>query len=369
MAEKPPTPPRPLRPGGGLRRGRRLPRVTGVRVGHRPRPRRERRRLDLLAMLARPHRATSPARRPRPRRPTARGPRKRDVLVQGVDAERAGVAVHGGVELADEAVAVEDRQREVAPPPSGPGLVHLQRVLVVEELAEADPVVHQAVERGQQRRASADGAPTAAGSTRHSPAVPATTAGSPACPTIAGPGDAEAAQPPLVLLGLCRRRRHRGRVPSGYTRSARSHTRWRPWRREIAISPRAARNSSIWVTLRSLVQPVDGHDTSLRSGTSRDSNGPKSRSTSSTKRRNRSLAASQSWALVQSSPGQSCIWARYSGRSDIGRTKRPVLEHRALDLQRGAEVGLQMRSVPPGGSTRPGRRSVPPPRWDRSAGT
>ena len=38
----------------------------------------------------------------------------------------------------------------------------------------------------------------------------------------------------------------------------------------IATSPRIIRNSSIWVTLRSLVHPVEAHGTTLVSGMSRE---------------------------------------------------------------------------------------------------
>ena len=82
-------------------------------------------------------------------------------------------------------------------------------------------------------------------------------------------------------------------VPGGYTRSARSQLRCRPTRPEIATSPRIMRNSSIWVTLRSLVHPDDGHGTVLVSGISRESRGPESPSRSRTSRRNWSFASSQ----------------------------------------------------------------------------
>src|SRR3954453_13799569 len=71
-----------------------------------PEPRRE--RVDLGVDVV-PHRA-----------------RERDVLVDGVDAQDAGLAVGGGTELADETIVVEDRQREVAPPALRGRLVHLE---------------------------------------------------------------------------------------------------------------------------------------------------------------------------------------------------------------------------------------------------
>ena len=71
-----------------------------------------------------------------------------DVLVDGVDDEGAGLAVGLGVELPDEPVVVEDRQREVAPAAFVLGLVHLEDVLEAPELLGADAVVDEPVERG-----------------------------------------------------------------------------------------------------------------------------------------------------------------------------------------------------------------------------
>src|SRR4051794_41887066 len=79
--------------------------------------------------------------------------------MDGVDAEDAGLAVGGRVELPDEAIVVEDRQREVAPPPLRGRLVHLEDVLEAEEVGRARAVVDQAVERRQQRGAAGERAP------------------------------------------------------------------------------------------------------------------------------------------------------------------------------------------------------------------
>ena len=79
--------------------------------------------------------------------------RELHVLVDRVHPQRGGLAVGGGVELPDQPVVVEDRQGEVAPAALGRGLVHLERVLVVEQLLGADAVVDEPVERRQQRRA------------------------------------------------------------------------------------------------------------------------------------------------------------------------------------------------------------------------
>src|ERR1700745_2884891 len=53
---------------------------------------------------------------------------ERNVLVDRVHDEDAGLAVRLRVELADEFVADQDRQREVAPPSFRGGLVHLELV-------------------------------------------------------------------------------------------------------------------------------------------------------------------------------------------------------------------------------------------------
>ena len=80
---------------------------------------------------------------------------------------------------------------------------------------------------------------------------------------------------------------------AGYTRSARSHTRSRPTRPAIATSPRIIRNSSIWVTLRLFVQPVEAHGTTHVSGMSREVSGPELPSRSRMSRRKRSLSRIQ----------------------------------------------------------------------------
>ena len=85
---------------------------------------------------------------------------------------------------------------------------------------------------------------------------------------------------------------------AGYTRSGRSHNRSRPTRPEIAISPRIIRNSSICVTLRLFVQPVEAHGTTHVSGMSRELSGPELSSSSRMSRRKRSL--SRSHAAVRS---------------------------------------------------------------------
>ena len=73
------------------------------------------------------------------------------VLVHRVDPEHALGRLGGGVELPDQPVAVQDRQRVVAPDPLLDGLVHLQQVVELEELVEPLAVLDQAVERREQR--------------------------------------------------------------------------------------------------------------------------------------------------------------------------------------------------------------------------
>jgi hypothetical protein len=52
-----------------------------------------------------------------------------DVLVDGLHLQDPGLAVGSGVQLAYEAIVIQDRQREVSPPALGDGLVNLQVVL------------------------------------------------------------------------------------------------------------------------------------------------------------------------------------------------------------------------------------------------
>ena len=103
------------------------------------------------------------------------------------------------------------------------------------------------------------------------------------------PGDAQRAEPPLVL-GRRASSTDGTTTSAGYTRSARSHSRSRPTRPAIATSPRITRISSIWVTLRLLVHPVEAHGTTQVSGMSREVIGPELPSRSRMSRRNRSLS-------------------------------------------------------------------------------
>ena len=143
--------------------------------------------------------------------------------------------------------------------------------------------------------------PIASGSTRHSPATPSTTAGSPASPTsIGSTGIAvvfrramPSARSRRSFLILWASSTDGMTTSAGYTRSARSHTRSRPTRPEIATSPRSIRYSSIWVTLRLCVHPVDAHGTTHVSGMSREVSGPEPARRSRMSRRKESLSRTQ----------------------------------------------------------------------------
>src|SRR5665647_1513280 len=65
-----------------------------------------------------------------------------------------GLELVDDVRLADEPIPVQHGQRPVAPDALRGWLVHLERVVVLEDLREPLPVEHQAVERRQQRRAT-----------------------------------------------------------------------------------------------------------------------------------------------------------------------------------------------------------------------
>jgi hypothetical protein len=111
---------------------------------------------------------------------------ERDVLVDGVHAQDARIAVGGGVELADEPVAEQDRQRVVAPAALGGGFVHFQLVVEVEQF---DLRLRSAISRSKGDSSAArpvNGRPSWSGSTRQRPRTPSTTASSPASPTSSG---------------------------------------------------------------------------------------------------------------------------------------------------------------------------------------
>src|SRR5215208_3863331 len=81
-------------------------------------------------------------------------------------------------------------------------------------------------------------------------------------------------------------------VPQPRGGSPGAQRRSRPSRPAIATSPRRTMNSSSWVTLRLLVQPLERHGTAQVSRSSRDASGPEAPSRSGMSRRQ----ASSSWA-------------------------------------------------------------------------
>ena len=105
---------------------------------------------------------------------------------------------------------------------------------------------------------------------------------------------------------------------AGYTLSARSHKRSRPTRPAIATSPRIIRNSSICVTLRLFVHPVEAQGTTHVSGISRELMGPERPSSFRMSRLNESLSRIQS--RVRSWLRAVRASARYRPRSRMGRT-------------------------------------------------
>ena len=156
------------------------------------------------------------------------------------------------------------------------------------------------------------------------------------------------------------RRRRRG-----YTRSARSQSRSRPTRPAIAISPRIIRNSSICVTLRLFVQPVEAHGTTHVSGMSRELSGPELPS---------SFEDVAPEAVVVAEPGTRALVAsatrpRRRGtrpRSLIGRTSALCSNSVRSCLERLLEV-LGLGTPSRGGSRRRGPRSARSPPSGRSA--
>ncbi len=77
---------------------------------------------------------------------------ERDVLVNGVDPEHLCLTVGEGVKLVGQLVAVQDRQRQVAPPAADRGLLHLHLVVESEPFDGALAVVDEPVKARQQRR-------------------------------------------------------------------------------------------------------------------------------------------------------------------------------------------------------------------------
>ena len=161
-----------------------------------------------------------------------------------------------------------------------------------------------------------NGCPSAPGSTRHCVLLPSTTAGSPASPTNCSRAI------PNARIRRSSRTRTASSIPTtgtpgGYTRSARSQVRCRPTRPAMATFPRPTSNSSMVVTLRLWVHPVDCQGTTAVSGMSRDCSGPASRSRANTSRWNAALACNHSRCFAKGCGA--AIRARKRPRSAIGR--------------------------------------------------
>ena len=260
--------------------------------------------------------------------------RERHVLVDRVDPQHPGLAVGGGVELAHQPVAVQDRQREVPPAPLGGGLVHLQLVVELEELDGALAVVDQPVEGRQQRRPAGERlAELGDGSTRHVPLTPSTTAGSPASPTSIGStghsrspgaGDAQRAQPPLVADAQRLVRRDHRVVGVDPRRPGPTAGRG-PCARRSRPRPARTMNSSSWVTLRLLVHPVELHGTAQVSGQLARRQRPRGAEPVEDVAPARVVgphpvaAGTPASRAARRGPGHAAISARYSARSSAGR--------------------------------------------------
>ena len=218
----------------------------------------------------------------------------------------------------------------------------------------------------------------ASGSTRHSPVVPSISARNAGVTDELGPGDAERPKPALVAdpaapLQRARPRACRDRCarrgPTGVAR---------PRRPATATSPRDARNSSIWVTLRSLVQPRrrPGHRRRCQ-GCHATAAAPTSRSWSSTRRRNASLAASHSCAPPRSGrPGRHVREVQPEVAPSVGPSRPPAPSatpdrgaRTACGRPRAPAAGAPGRRRRRAGSTRRGRRSEQPRPSGRAAGT
>ena len=266
---------------------------------------------------------------------------------------------------------VQHREGEVAPAPLRGGLVHLERVVELEQLERPRPVVDEPVEGREKRCASLEvvaerrgvDAPLALrpldhrrlACLPHVDRLDRHRGGLAAC-------DPEGGEPPFVhrpprLVGRrdddVRRVDALGDVPR----------RSRPTRPAIATSPLIIRNSSIWVTFRVFVQPVDAQGTTQVSGISRELGGRSAPSSARMSRRNRSFSRSQTRGRSMARP----LDRSGEDKPQIGRRthERVVLEERSVVLERTPEVrrdGTPRRA----GSRRRGRRSERSPRSGRS---
>ena len=120
----------------------------------------------------------------------------------------------------------------------------------------------------------------------------------------------------------------------------------------VATSPRAAIRSSILLTLRSFVQPLERHGLTHESGISPATSGPSSVSRRRMSRRQASLSITQSWTercqpSSWAGSRRAAISARYRAMSSAGR----ILEIE-LDQRPAVECGAQL--VGPVGGAQPG---------------
>lgn len=245
-----------------------------------------------------------------------------------VDPKDAGVAICGGIELADQSVAVQDREGEESPATLGVGLAHLQLVVEVEELHQPLTIVDQPVERGQQGDPPRDrliqperiDPPFAPDTLDHRQLADVDAVDRALQP--AGSGDTQGTQQPLAagpqrlvdgddqVVGIDPRRQVPQPVP--------------PTRPATATSSRATRKSSILMTFRLLVHPADRHGRTHVSGNSREVSGPSPRSHWRMASRQVMLVSTQSRRSCCQSrnsprPGHSAISARNSTMSSARR--------------------------------------------------
>src|SRR5205814_2869855 len=81
------------------------------------------------------------------------GAREANILVDRMHLQHRRLAVGERIDLPDQLIVVQDRKREIAPPPLTLRLVHLQLVVEVKQLLGADAIVDEPVEGREQRSA------------------------------------------------------------------------------------------------------------------------------------------------------------------------------------------------------------------------
>ncbi len=247
---------------------------------------------------------------------------ERHVLVDRRDRQHPCLAVGPGVELSDQPVAVQDREGVVAPPTLGGGLVHLEDVVELEDVVHPLAVVSSRSNGESSAARPANGWPSSAGSTRHSPRPPRP-------PRAHRPRRRQMARPgtPGPLAGRCRARpacaRHAASAPrprEGRGRPGRCGRRGpragcgRSHRRPRPLPARRGGPASC-VTFLLLFQPLEAHGCTHVSGSSLLGNGPSARRRSRMSRRQSLLVITQSrlcnrHGRTSPTPGHSSISAR-----------------------------------------------------------